>query len=59
MEKNQLVYVAPREITNSGRTYNNKTYEYTHGIGEIFTSATESSQNGNIQYIQKRHSWKR
>ena len=51
--KNQLVYVAPREITNSGRTYNNKTYEYTHGIGEIFTSATESSQNGNIQYIQK------
>ena len=52
-EKNQLVYVAPREITNSGRTYNNKTYEYTHGIGEIFTSATESSQNGNIQYIQK------
>lgn len=52
-EKNQLVYVAPREITNSGRNYNNKTYEYTHGIGEIFTSATESSQNGNIQYIQK------
>ena len=51
--KNQLVYVAPREISNSGRTYNNKTYEYTHGIGEIFTSATESSQNGNIQYIQK------
>lgn len=51
--KNHLVYVAPREITNSGRTYNNKTYEYTHGIGEIFTSATESSQNGNIQYIQK------
>lgn len=51
--KNQLVYVAPREITNSGKTYNNKTYEYTHGIGEIFTSATESSQNGNIQYIQK------
>ena len=51
--KNQLVYVAPREITNSGRTYNNKTYEYTHGIGEIFTSATESSQNGNLQYIQK------
>lgn len=51
--KNQLVYVAPREITNSGRTYNNKTCEYTHGIGEIFTSATESSQNGNIQYIQK------
>lgn len=49
----QLVYVAPREITNSGRTYNNKTYEYTHGMGEIFVSATESTTEGNIQYIQK------
>ena len=49
----KLVYVAPREITNSGRTYNNKTYEYTHGMGEIIVSATESTQEGNIQYIQK------
>ena len=30
--KNQLVYVSPREIINNEtRTYNNKTYEYTHG----------------------------
>ena len=49
----QLVYVAPREITNSGRTYNNKTYEYTHGMGEIIASATESTETGNIQYVQK------
>ena len=51
--KEQLVYVAPREITNSGRTYNNKTYEYTHGMGEIIVSATESTETGNIQYVQK------
>ena len=49
----KLVYVAPREILNSGRTYSNKTYEYTHGMGEIIVSATESSQTGNIQYVQK------
>ena len=51
--KAELVYLAPREITNSGRTYNNKTYEYTHGIGEIIASATKSNGTGNIQYIQK------
>lgn len=51
--KEKIVYIAEREITNSGRTYNNKTYEYTHGMGEIITSATESTDSGNIQYIQK------
>lgn len=49
----QLVYVAPREIVNSGRTYNNKTYESTHGMGEIIALATESTENGTIQYVQK------
>ena len=56
--KNQVVYVAPREIINSGRTYNNKTYEYTHGMGEIIASATESTQTGNVQYVQKEVSGK-
>ena len=51
--KDQLVYVSPREITNSGRTYNNKTYEYTHGMGQIITSATQSTETGNTKYIQK------
>lgn len=51
--KQQLVYVSPREITNTGRTYSNKTYEYTHGMGQIITSATESTNTGNIEYIQK------
>jgi len=54
----KLVYVAPREILNSGRTYNNKTYEYTHGMGVILASATESSQTGNVQYVQKEVSGK-
>lgn len=56
--REKLVYVAPREIKNSGRTYNNKTYEYTHGMGEIIASATESTTTGNIQYIQKEVSGK-
>ena len=38
--KEQLVYVTPREIASSKGTYNNKTYEYTHGFGAIITSAT-------------------
>ncbi len=56
--KDQVVYVAPREITSSGRTYNNKTYEYTHGMGEIIASATQSTETGNVQYIQKEVSGK-
>ena len=51
--KNQLVYVTPREIENSGISYNNKTYEYTHGIGQIVASATTVTEDGNIKYIQK------
>ena len=52
-DREQIVYLSPREITSSDRTYSNKTYEYTHGYGEIITSATESSETGNIEYIQK------
>ncbi len=50
---NQLVYISPREIVNSGRTYGNKTYEYTHGIGQIVTSSTTVTENGEITYLQK------
>lgn len=49
----KLVYISPREIKNSGRTYNNKTYEYTHGVGQIVTSATETTETGSVKYIQK------
>ena len=51
--KEKLVYVSPREIlSNDTRTYNNKTYEYTHGYGIIVNSATAVDENGNIEYIQ-------
>ena len=52
-DEEQIVYLSPREITSSDRTYSNKTYEYTHGYGEIITSATKSSETGNVEYIQK------
>ena len=51
--RNRLVYVSPREIENFGISYNNKTYEYTHGVGQIVASATEVTEDGNIKYIQK------
>lgn len=50
--KDRLVYLSPREIVSNKRTYNSKTYEYTHGYGVIVTSATGVTQEGNIQYIQ-------
>ena len=50
--KAELVYLSPREIISNSRTYNNKTYEYTHGIGEIISSATNTTETGGIQYIQ-------
>ena len=50
--KNRLVYVSPREISNNQRTYNSKTYEYTHGYGLIYTSATSVTEDGNIEFIK-------
>ena len=50
--KERLVYLSPREILSNKRTYNSKTYEYTHGYGIVITSATGVTQEGNIQYIQ-------
>ena len=49
----EIVYVSPREITSTGTTYNYKTYEYTHGFGEIVTSATGVTEQGTVQYLQK------
>lgn len=51
--EDKLVYISTREIASSGRTYNNKTYEYTHGIGQIVTSATSTTETGALDYIQK------
>lgn len=49
----QLVYVSPREIVANNGTYNNQTYEYTHGYGVVVTSATETDANGNLVKLQK------
>ncbi len=53
--KKQTVYISPREIISNGlnRSYNNKTYEYTHGFGSIITSASSVDAAGNIEYLQK------
>ena len=50
--KQMLAYVSPREISSNG-TYNNQTYEYTHGYGVVITSATTTDNNGNLVKIQK------
>ena len=53
-EKKTLVYISPREIlSNETRTYNSKTYEYTHGYGVIATSASNTDSTGNLDYIKK------
>ena len=48
----KIMYVTPREIINNRRTYNSKTYEYTHGYGLIFTSGSETTSDGTIRYLQ-------
>ncbi len=49
------VYVSPREIvsTSDTNTYNNKTYEYTHGYGSIISYSSKITDSGNIAYVQK------
>lgn len=51
-DEKRIVYISPREIVSNRRTYNSKTYEYTHGYGLIFTSATDVTEDGGIKYIQ-------
>ena len=51
--KEQPVYITPREIVTEGsRTYQSKTYQYTHGYSVIATSANKVDELGNPQYIQ-------
>lgn len=51
--KNKLVYLSPREILSIGRTYSNKTFEYTHGYGVIVTDASNVAENGKVSHISK------
>ena len=51
--KTQPVYISPREIVTEGsRTYQNKTYQYTHGYGVIASSVNQVDELGNVEYIQ-------
>ena len=51
--KNKLVYITPREMLNDfNRSYNNETYEYTHGYSAVISSATDIDKNGYVQMIQ-------
>ncbi len=51
--EDKIVYISPREIANKEKSYNNKTYEYTHSQGVVIASASSTTQTGTIQYIQK------
>lgn len=48
-----LVYISPREILSSSSTYDNKTYEYTHGYGAVVVSASSTEKTGNLEILQK------
>lgn len=52
--ENELVYLSPKEISNAGRTFNSRTFEYTHGNGIIATSATSVSEDGGVEYERNR-----
>lgn len=53
--KQSLVYISPREILIDGvnRTYDNKTFNYTHGYGSIITHSSKIDERGGVQYIQE------
>lgn len=44
--KPTLVYLTPREVITHNRTYNNLTYEYTHGYSVVLSSASKLDKNG-------------
>ena len=55
--KTRSVYVTPREIINgANRTYNNKTYQYTHGYGVVIADASKiDEKTGAVSYIQSEY----
>ena len=48
-----LVSLTPREIIDdTARSYNNKTFQYTHGYGVVVTDPNEIDKNGYVTTIQ-------
>ena len=55
--KTKSLYVTPREIiSGANRTYNNKTYQYTHGYGVVVSDANKADEKtGSISYVQSKY----
>lgn len=49
----KLISLTAREIVNdSNRSYNNKTFEYTHGYSVVVTDPTDIDENGYVNVLQ-------
>lgn len=48
----EITYLAPKEISTTRRTFNSRTYEYTHGYGIALASATSLSEEGEPIYFE-------
>ena len=55
--KQRALYITPREIiSGANRTYNNKTYQYTHGYGVVVSEASKVDETtGGIKYVQSKY----
>ena len=55
--RKKSLYITPREIiSGANRTYNNKTYQYTHGYGVVISEANNVDKTtGGISYIQSKY----
>lgn len=51
-----LVYLTPREVITHNRTYNNLTYEYTHGYSVVLSSASKLDKNGYPEILKENSS---
>lgn len=51
--KQKLISLTPREIIDdSNRSYNNKTFEYTHGYSAVLTDPCNVDRNGYVTMLQ-------
>lgn len=48
-----LLYITPREISNSNASYSGKTYLYTHGYGAVETYAGLLNEDGYIKNLKE------
>ena len=54
--KIRSLYITPREIrSGANRTYNNKTYQYTHGYGVVISESTRMDKNNGVAYVQSKY----